>query len=456
MTHQADEQVALAPLQGQLLDAAQAPGSSNSVSLILIVMKLVIDGAVSMRAASRISGLICELLNGHRLDGISHATVQNYLLRVGLDRIQFASDTCSDRIWIIDHMIAAGSLKCLVVLGIRAQVFAKLDRPLEHGDVDVLTLQPTEVSTGAVVKDQLATLASRRGVPLALLSDSGSDLKKGVELFRQQHPETISLYDIVHLTSRLMWKQLSKEDRFSSYRQACCQCANKLRQSQLAHLKPPRPKTKARYMNLDPEIRWGRRALWLLDRVRRGELNDRQQKRLNNDLVEAQLGWLEDYRDELETWTEMCQIGQASCSVVRRVGYSQATIGELQATLGTGRTADAQQLIQAVTSVVKQQCDSCKDHAGPLPGSSEVIESIIGKGKRLLGTSQNNNSLTCQILSLAAITATLTATSLLDSLKRCRLSHVRSWINEHIKAGIHVARREDLTDPDKGTKLAQI
>lgn len=407
-----------------------------------------------MRAASRISGLICELIDGHRFDGLSHATVQNYLLRVGLDQIH-ATDTCSDRIWIVDHMIAAGSLKCLVVLGIRAAVFAKLERPLEHSDVDVLTLQPTEVSTGTVVKDQLTELAGRRGVPLALLSDCGSDLIKGVELFRQQHSETISLYDIVHLTSRLIWKRLSKENRFSSYRQACCQCANKLRQSPLAHLKPPRPKTKARYMNLNPEIRWGRRALWLLDRVRRGELNARQQKRLDSDLVQEQLGWLDDYRRELETWTEMCQIGQASCSVVRRLGYSQVTIGELTATLGTGKTADAQQLIQEVTSVVKQQCNSCKGHAGPLPGSSEVIESIIGKGKRLLGTSQNNNSLTCQILSLAASTATLTATSLLHSLKRCRISDVRSWIKVHIKAGIHVARREDLIDSTKGIKHAQ-
>jgi hypothetical protein len=418
-------------------------------------MKLVFEGAVSMRAASRISGLICELTDGHRFDGISHATVQNYVLRIGLDRIQQANDNFSDWIWIIDHMIAAGSLKCLVVVGIRAEVFAKLDRPLEHGDVDVLALQPTEVSTGAVVKKQLTELAMRRGVPRAILTDRGSDLKLGIELFRQEHSATISLYDIVHLTSRLIWKQLSKETRFSKYRQACYQCANKLRQSALAHLKPPRPKTKARYMNLDPEIRWGRRALWLLDRVRRGELNDRQRKRLDRDLVQAQLGWLEDYRGELETWTELCQIGQASCSVVRRLGYSQGTLQELKATLATGRTADVKQLIQEVTSLVEQQCDSCKDYPGSLPGSSEVIESIIGKGKRLLGTSQNNNSLTSQILALAASTATLTATSLLNSLKRCRISHVKSWVREHIKEGIHVARREDLVDSQEGTKAAQ-
>jgi hypothetical protein len=278
-------------------------------------------------------------------------------------------------------------------------------------------------------------------------------LKKGVELFQQAHPETISLYDIVHLASRLIWKRLGKENQFSQYRQACCRCANKLRQHSLAHLKPPRPKTKARYMNVDPEIRWGRRALWLLDRVRSSDLTDRQRKRLDRYEVEAQLGWLEEYREELEVWTQLCEIGQASCTAVRRCGYSRETLAELKATLGPGAAPAGQQLIAEITSVVEQQCVRCQAHSVRLPGSSEVIESLIGKGKRLLGTSQNNNSLTGQILSIAASTVKFSVTSLAESLRRCRISHVQAWLKDNIPSGIHVARQEDLLDP--GTKLAQ-
>lgn len=439
-----------------MLDAPKVPGSTFSIELVGLVLKMVIEGAISMRAASRISGLICEFIGGHRFDGLSHATVQNYLLRVGLDQIAKTDETCSDRVWIMDHMIAAGSLKCLIVLGIGAEVFAKLDRPLEHRDVDVLTLIPTEVSNGAVVNDQLKELAGRRGVPLAILTDCGSDLKKGVDLFQQTHPETISLYDIVHLTCRLIWKRLGKEDRFSEYRQACCQCANKLRQSRLAHLKPPRPKTKARYMNLDPEIRWGRRALWLLDRVRRDDLTNRQRERLDREQVEAQLGWLDAYREELEVWSELCAVGQTSCTVVRRYGYSRATVAQLKVEVGPGKTPAAQEMIAELISAVDQQCDRCKCHPSRLPGSSEVIESLIGKGKRLLGTSQNNNSLTGQILSIAASTVNLSASVLRDVLKRCRIGHVQAWVKTNIKAGIHAARGEDLSEPEDGTKVAQV
>lgn len=442
-------------VRGERIDAPRAPGSIFSIDLIVLALRMVIEGAVSMRAASRISGLICESSGGHCFDGLSHTTVQNYLLRVGLDQIDNAVDECSDRVWITDHMIAAGSLKCLVVLGIRAQVFAKLDRPLEHQDVDVLALIPTEASNGVIVNDQLEELAQRRGVPLAVLSDCGSDLKKGVELFQNAHPETISLYDIVHLASRLIWKRLSKEDRFSEYRQACCGCANKLRQSRLAHLKPPRPKTKARHMNLDPEIRWGRRALWLLDRVRSDTLSERQRARLDHEEVESQLGWLEQYREELGVWTSLCEISQTSCAVVRRFGYSRQTLAQLTAALGTGREPVSQGMIQEIKLVVEQQCARCEGQSSHLPGSSEVIESLIGKGKRLLGTSENNNSLTGQILSLAASTVRLSASSLDETLRRCRISDVRHWLKEKIKSGIHVARREDLIDQEDRTKLAQ-
>jgi hypothetical protein len=89
------------------------PGSSFSIKLVVLVLRIMIEGAVSMRVASMISGLIYEFFGGHRFDGLSHATVQNYLLRVGLDQLSHVADaSCWDRVWIMDHMIAAGSLKC--------------------------------------------------------------------------------------------------------------------------------------------------------------------------------------------------------------------------------------------------------------------------------------------------------------------------------------------------------
>ncbi len=171
--------------------------------------------------------------------------------------------------------------------------------------------------------------------------------------------------------------------------------------------------------------------------------------------VEKQLGWLRGFRRALGTWSELCAIGQASCSVVRRFGYSTTTAEILSQALGSGSTPEGNGLITEIVVVVKQQCEHCQAHDGRLPGSSEVIESLIGRGKHPLGTSQNNNSLTGQFLSIAASTIELSGASLRESLKRCRIKHLRDWVKTKIVPGIHVARKEDLVDPDFGTKLAQ-
>ena len=121
----------------------------------------------------------------------------------------------------------------------RAMIGAKLGSA-------VLALLPVEQSNGTIVHSQFGDLAARVGVPRAVLSDHGSDLNKGVRLFQQDHPEVVSLYDIVHLTSRKIEKVLARDSQWGEFRKSCCECANAVRQSPVAHLKPPRPKTKAR------------------------------------------------------------------------------------------------------------------------------------------------------------------------------------------------------------------
>ena len=50
------------------------------------------------------------------------------------------------------------------------------------------------------------------------VSDNGSDLKKGIRLFQEEHPEVVSLYDIIHLLSRLIDAILSKDAQWATFR----------------------------------------------------------------------------------------------------------------------------------------------------------------------------------------------------------------------------------------------
>jgi len=407
-----------------------------------------------MRAASRVVGVLNEIKGvGPHLEP-AHTTVQNFILRIGLYLLQQSQKRADDWIWICDHTIAIGTLKCFVVLGIRHSDYLQLNRPLTHHDLVPLALIPVEQSNGAIVHRQFQQLIDTCGVPRAILSDRGSDLKKGGELLQKEHPEVVALDDIVHLVSRLIEKFLKKEDRWEEYRKASCKCANAVRQSKLAHLKPPRPKTKARYMNIDREVRWGARALHVLDRVRSGDLSERQKQRLPICMVEQRLGWLDGYRKELSFWQELSSIGQRSCSVIRRHGYGRHTDAALKWELRRANHSSSRDLSDKILEQVKPLCEAARVHEN-LPGSSEVIESLIGKGKRLLGFS-SGNGLTRQILAMATSTAKLTPQLIRDALPSCRMKHLDQWCKDNLTPGIQQQRREDLTPSPEEQNLTKL
>ena len=410
---------------------------------IQLAVRFVIDAVVSMRASSRVLEVMAQVDGRPAFDASSHTTVQNFIVRIGLYLVQCRTLMHDDWIWIVDHTIAAGTTKCFIVLGIRHSRFVQLNRPLQHHDVEPLALLPVEQSTGAIVHLQFQDLIKRYGVPVAVVSDRGSDLKKGVDLLQIDYPNVIALYDIVHLVSRLIEKMLNQDDRWDEYRKASCQCANAVRQGGFAHLKPPRPKTKARYLNIDHEVRWGMRTLFVLDRVRSGNLTVRQQMRLPQEQVEAKFGWLEEYREAIGLWSELSRVGQSANSIVRRHGYAFDTMAELRQLKENLRYAPSQRLAEQIVEQVEPMCEAVGVHP-KLPGSSEVLESLIGRGKQLLGPT-SGNSLTKQVLAMATATADLSADLIRSALASSSIKNIRQWCATHLPLCLKSLRREDLT-----------
>jgi hypothetical protein len=418
-------------------------GSLFPITVILVIVRSVLESASSLRAASGACHLSAQEFGFAGESELSHTTAQNMILRIGLHELTRPKEIADDWIWLIDHTINGGTTKCLIVLGIRQLDFLNLKRPLEHRDLSALALVPTEQSNGPIVRDQLAALAGKVGTPLAVLSDRGSDLKKGVELLRESHPGIIPLFDIVHVVSRMIEKILKPDVRWAAYRQACCQCANATRQSKLAHLKPPKPKTKARYMNIDQEIRWGARSLALLDAGRRGQWSCKQQETLSLEDLESQMGWLDEYRDSLSQWEALSHVHQTTCRAVRQHGYGEDLVSRLQTSLGRPADDLVCDLVSKVLSHCEQSSETVGSH-GRLPGSTEVLESLIGKGKRLSGA-QATSSMTRQILAMAASVVTPTADLIRESFKQCRIKHLAAWCKTHLPVSTQADRRRDLT-----------
>jgi len=424
---------------GYCLHERYIPGATFPLAMVLMAVLLMLRAATSLRAAATAIEISEQVYRNRLLAGPTHNTVRNYLLRLGLYELTRAKAVLGDWIWIVDHTIQVGNQLCLVVLGIALSHFQRLGRPLQCQDMQVLELLPMEKSNGQIMAQHFAALADRYGQPVAIVSDEGSDIHGGFSAFGQDRPGPVRCRDIVHKMSRLIKRILDRCVKWSAYRTACCASGNRLRQSSLAHLCPPKPKTKARHMNLSPEIQWGVSMLELLDGIEANKNYDAQQRQRLGELA----GWLKDYRQELAAWAELMLLSEVTCEVVRRAGYRDSIVDQVKQSLPPVQSAIAGELIENTLEFLQVQQSACVPSLGPLPGSSEVIESLFGKGKRLEGQ-QSRSGFTAQLLSMAACVCEPTEELITEAFESVGIKHVEQWQASMLGPSVQSRRRRDL------------
>jgi hypothetical protein len=180
---------------------------------------------------------------------------------LGLAVLTESTTFAEDWVYLIDHTVQIGQLKCFLVLGFRLSEVEWHGRGLCHRDVRVLALIPMIHSTRQQVEKELETLSKRTGVPRAIASDHGSDVKGGAEGFREAHPETAVIYDIVHKGACLLKHRLEGDSRWPEFIKCLGQSKAQIQQTELAYLVGPSLRSKARYMNVGPVLRWARLTL---------------------------------------------------------------------------------------------------------------------------------------------------------------------------------------------------
>ena len=113
----------------------------------------------------------------------THETSIQWDLKIGLHKLNRAKEVSSDWCWIVDHVIAQGSIKCLAIMGVRCDVLKQRNNwTLSLQDLEPFGLIPMNRSTGNEVSKALFAVSQKTGVvPSSLLSDRGSDLWLGIK-----------------------------------------------------------------------------------------------------------------------------------------------------------------------------------------------------------------------------------------------------------------------------------
>lgn len=396
---------------------------------------LVFQAGVAMRSVPRVVGAALRWvgsLTGRWITGWVRdwTTGRRWLLRLGYAALTEPKPLAEDWVWMIDHTVQIGRRKCLVVLGLRLSEVDWPGRALRHADVQVLALVPMTQSNGPLVAAELEAVQRRLGPPRAIVSDQGADLTAGIALFRQAHPEVIALEDIAHRGARFLQHRFEADPRWATFVKETGQAKQKVRQTELSYLMGPVLRSKTRYMNVGAVLRWGRRTLEILEKT--GAENPR---------LEEKYGWLRQYADAMQQWQGWYETVHVAVRWVRRQGYYRVLDGGVAEDLKGRWPAELKDtpLAAELETFVAEQSQQGKlgEH---LPGSTEVLESCLGRWKAL-ERQQANLPFSASVLLLPAMLYRWTQDRILEALNRVPMRVVDDWCRTHLDPNPSTLRR---------------
>lgn len=423
---------------------------------------------IGLRPAARALKIVAPCLPDTKFPSAN--TVGLWLLRFGLAQLNRPKEIADDWIWLIDHTIQTGNGKVLVILGIRISDWNSkreaflAENPggkfsLHYEDLVPFLIKRVDTSTGADVCAELEMLTAATGItPAYILSDQGADIRNGGQLYGAlPQCDTVVVHDIAHATANALKRQLNKNETWNSFTSDANRFKTKIRQSALAFLMPPELKTKARWMNLQTLIDWSEpmeQFLKVPEKVFEAvvaseepaddsDANGKRTAKINGltQAAKAKLGWLDEYRVSLSQWRIALLAVAIILNHVRNRGYHREAVSELRVELAGIQGEMAGRVIEEVLDFVEEQSRHAK--SGPILGSTEVLESLIGRGKQLQG--KNKNGYTGSVLGMAASMGKLTLETLEASLKEIKVADTIEWVKEHIGISIHSQRMRALT-----------
>jgi hypothetical protein len=414
--------------------AVQLPRHHYSLGVVAASLGLVLQAGMALRRAPSVLAMSWRW-GGIEAGAPSFSSVRLWLLRLGLYQLNRPKEQADDWMWIVDHTLQIGEHKCMILVGIRQSAWEQLDsRVLRQEDVEVIDLQPVRESNGKVVHRQLEAATAKTGVPRAIISDDGSDLHAGIGLFCRKHPGTVWLYDIKHKTACLLKRALEGDASWGVFVGRVHRFKQQVSQTDLAGLAPPQQRSKARYMNVDVLLKWAEKHLKLLDSpkiMRAAGLKPAD--------VERKLGWLRKYATQIRRWADMLALVEATEHYVRHEGIHCEAATELAAALPQPMSAKARQLRRQLLDFVEEEAQQA--HEGEhLLGSSEVLESIIGRYKYVAGE-RGAHGMTGMVLSVGASVGHYgveTVQAALDSVKN---RDVWEWCRSKLGSTVQSMRR---------------
>ncbi len=402
-------------------------------------------GRCSLRGASAVLREVSAL---HAVQTPSHTTIQNWILKYGVGRVTAAPERRGDWVCVLDHTVDFGAQKCLLILGLSLDAFRKNECSVTHKDVTVLGIHVSEKMNAAKVQAALEEVARDAGRPVQIVTDHGSDIKKGVEDFLATVPiPVVYTYDISHKTA-VMLKRLLKDDvHWQAFVNKCVETKRLVLHTDHGHLAPPKPADKARWLNLDSYVAWA-------NAVRAYAADHRLATATTPEAARFRefFGWLDLYAAHLARWSMTVEVLCAAKTEVKRHGLRKATGAAF-----LNRTDCIPGAATAVPRIVDELRLFFDEQAALLPdqkewlGSSDIIESVFGKYKSF---SQRTamKGIGKSILTIPAFTSVAGIATVSQAMEDVTCAKAGNWIKCHLGVSLFARRMRALRRTRRSAK----
>ncbi len=472
--------------EARLLEThAEAPRwHSYPTYLIYLGICQTLMALTGFRGAARSLAITAEVFN---IPVPSHSSVRLWCYQLGYYVLHQPVPPREDRIFIIDIMVQLSDVKCLLILGVNQSHFESSDDYcLQHHDTEVLAMELMRHSSGEAIFTCLERLSARVGVPVQIVSDQGSDIKKGIEYFQKQHPEVIYTHDLTHKIALFVKPLLEADDCFQNFNADCNQAASQVQQTELNCLKPQIQRSKARYHHIGSRIQW---AFKLLDYQDRGdfslidprycinppalntlidefgtpnwkrlcplagivyeteadfdqavsstiglELFQRHQASLHTlaslgrQRFDEKFKWVNYYRQPLQGWQQLVDLIHQAETQLKHKGLNQHSATEFQQAFdGVELTQPAQQLSRDLIAYMHhyRPQDSDRPETSRLV-SSDIIESVFGQYKHLSSAS-SLQELGAMVLLLPLLVIDISADLVHQAMENVTVAKLNQW-----------------------------
>ena len=373
------------------------------------------------------------LVGAGLISWVPHFTTgSGWAVRLGLHCLQQAQRHL-DEPWvcIADFTMQCGCKKALIVLRVPVSAFSQ-GKALTLKQVEVIGLRLGETWNGARVHTVLLALFERCGWPSHVVSDCGSDIKKGIVETLLAAPHRASwISDVSHFVANALKHYYAKLSLFQQFQSLCTRMRHRLQQTRFAFLLPPKARAKGRFLSVSRQVEWGLHTLAYL------EVKERERSPEATALAQALRG-LKPFKMFLSIFVRNTTCLNKVMKIVKTQGLSTESMQACQERLSD---LPAKSPIRKEVSHYLQHYVPVVELSGsPLLGSSDVIESLIGKAKQRLeahGRSELNKS----ILLIPCMCGELTQDLVAEALTTVRVQDVTTWVSENVGETMPSKRR---------------